>query len=99
MADVKFGIAQFSAPTPAGISKTVKVLSITIGVFILWMNSDQGLIGDETARVLNSLGGLVTALINALAPFFGIDIAPTASVPAKNVDVMDNPQPVKKSKR
>ena len=46
MANVKFGMLQVGKPTPAGINKSVTIVSIVLGVFLLWMNSDQNLIPD-----------------------------------------------------
>ena len=90
MANVKFGMLQIGKPTPAGINKSVTIVSIVLGVFLLWMNSDQNLIPDGAAHVLNSLGGLAISLINALKPFFGVQVSDNASIPAVDVDVMNS---------
>lgn len=89
MANVTFGTSSIGKPTPAGINLWVRVLTVAIGIFLAWMNTN-GLIPEITQDVLNSIGGLLLALINGIAPLFGIDVSPSEKVPASDVTAMDN---------
>jgi len=89
MATVKFGFTHLSKPTPAGLTRAVRIITVIVGVFLAWMNTDN-LIGEAAQHVINSLGGLILGIINGVAPMFGIEIAPTESVPASSVQSMEN---------
>ncbi len=91
MANVTFGVPSISKPTPAGINLWVRVITITIGVFLAWMLTNN-IIPEHAQDVIGAvLGGLLT-LINSLAPLFGIDISSTEQVPIEEVKSMDNPK-------
>ena len=91
MANVTFGVPSINKPTPAGINKWVRVATVVIGIFLGWMNTNN-LIPETSQDVINSLGGLVLAIINGVAPLFGIDISSTEQVPIEEVKSMDNPK-------
>jgi hypothetical protein len=84
MAQVGFGIKHFNLPTPANISRAVTILSVLLPVFLLWVNSDDNLFSEHTAKVINSLGVLIIGLTNAAKPFFGVVIT-QPTVPATDV--------------
>jgi hypothetical protein len=79
-----FGFAHFNKPTPAGVTRAATISSVVLGVFLLWLNSGDNLFSEHTTHALSSLCGLAIALINALKPFFGVDInqpfVPTSQV-------------------
>lgn len=87
MAEVKFGTGQVRNPTPAGINLWVRVFTIVAGIFIGWMQTTN-LIGPLTQGVLSSILGLLLAIVNGLAPLFGVDIT-AASVPTDQVTAIE----------
>lgn len=91
MANVTFGTSSIGKPTPSGINLWVRVITITIGVFLAWMLTNN-IIPENAQDVIGAVLGGVLTLINALAPLFGIDISPSQSVEAKGVTSMDNPK-------
>ncbi len=93
MGSVKFGFTHLNKPTPAGITRSVRVITVILGIFLAWMNTDN-LIPETAQHVINSLGGLILGIINGVAPLFSIDIASTATVPAGQVTSMETPKPV-----
>lgn len=91
MGAVKFGFTHLNRPTPAGLNRTVRVITVVLGIFLAWMNTDN-LIPETAQHIINSLGGLVLGIINGIAPLFGIEIAPNEEVPAKDVTAMETPK-------
>lgn len=91
MANVTFGTSSINKPTPSGLNTGVRAATIVIGIFLAWMNTNN-LIPEATQNVLNSIGGLILALINGLAPLFGINVSEDAKVPVSEVKSMDNPE-------
>jgi hypothetical protein len=86
-----FGFKQINNPTPASLNRWVRVVTVTIGVFLLWMPSaPAGWFNQATQDALVSVLALITALINGLAPLFGVEV--TGSVPAEQVAAIDEPQ-------
>lgn len=91
MANVTFGTGSIGKPTPSGINLWVRVATITIGIFLLWMPSaPSGWFSSATQDGITSLLGLITLMINGLAPLFGIDVPTSGKVPAEEVSAMDN---------
>jgi len=91
MANVTFGTsASIKSPTPSGINLWVRVITISIGVFLAWMLTND-IIPAETQKTVGAILGGILTLINSLAPLFGIEISPTQIVEAKEVTAMDNP--------
>ncbi len=92
MANVSFGTAaSIKAPTPSGINLWVRVITITIGVFLAWMLTNDIIPADIQKNIGAVLGGVLT-LINSLAPLFGIDVNPASKVDADKVTAMENPK-------
>lgn len=91
MANVTFGVPSISKPTPAGINKWVRVATVVIGIFLGWMNTND-LISEATQGIINSLGGLILAIINGVAPLFGINLVENEPINAEDVKSMDNPK-------
>ncbi len=91
MGQVKFGFSHLSKPTPAGITRTVRIVTVVLGIFLAWMNTDT-LIPEHYQHAINSLGGLVLGIINGVAPLFSIDISSTTAVPAGQVTSMETPK-------
>lgn len=87
MAQVKFGTGQVGNPTPAGINLWVRVFTVVAGIFIGWMQTTN-LIGPITQGVLSSILGLLLAIVNGLAPLFGVDIT-SKSVPTEKVTAIE----------
>lgn len=86
-----FGFKQISNPTPAFINRWVRVLTVVIGTFLLWMPSaPAGLFSQGLQDALVSIGGFVMALINGLAPLFGVEIS-SSVVPTEKVTSIDTP--------
>lgn len=91
MANVTFGVPSISKPTPAGINKWVRVATVVIGIFLGWMNTND-LIPENSQDIINSLGGLILAIINGVAPLFGINLSANEQVPQEDIKSMDNPK-------
>ena len=91
MANVTFGVPSISKPTPAGINKWVRVATVVIGIFLGWMNTND-LIPETSQDIINSLGGLILAIINGVAPLFGINLSANEQVPQEDIKSMDNPK-------
>ena len=85
MSNVKFGFKQVARPTPANINRWVRVVTITTAIFMAWM-ATATLIAPHAKDILNQILGLQMALINGLAPLFGVqltvDTVPSAEVAA-----------------
>lgn len=86
MGNIKFGSKQINHPTPASINLWVRVFTVTAGIFILWMPS-SGIVGQHAQDLINSLLGLILALINGLAPLFGVQV--TGKVDAADVTAIE----------
>jgi len=71
---IKFGTSQVSNPTPSNINLWVRVYTVVAGVFLGWMVTSP-LIGPHTQNTISSILGLSLALVNGIAPLFGIDIS------------------------
>lgn len=91
MADVKFNINQWKKPTPRGIERTVKIITVLVAVFGMWL-SHTGLLSVDVKEELAFDAGLITTALHLIAPFFGIDIDDSKKIPAKDIDVMQNKQ-------
>lgn len=91
MADISFGAAQIKNPTPSRINLWVRIYTIVAGTFLGWMVTSP-LIGPHTQNAIGSILGLSMALVNGIAPLFGIDLGNTTRVSAKDVSAMDEPK-------
>jgi hypothetical protein len=91
MANVTFGTSSINKPTPSGINLWVRVITVTIGVFLAWMLTNDIIPADLQKTIGAILGGILT-LINSLAPLFGINVSPDEKVEAKEVTSMDTPK-------
>lgn len=87
MAEIKFGTGQLSNPTPSKINLWVRVFTVAAGVFMGWMATSNQM-GPNTKDLLNSILGLFLALVNGIAPLFGVDIT-SRSVPTDQVTAID----------
>lgn len=89
MADIKFGRAQLSNPTPSKVNLIARVFTVVAGIFLGWMSTNN-LIGPVTQGYIGSIVGLALALVNGLAPLFGVDvnspIVPTSKVKSLDTD-------------
>jgi len=96
MAEIKFGPGQISNPTPSKINLIVRIFNVVSGVFLGWMmTTPNGMIGPTTQAYISSILGLVIALVNGIAPLFGIELD-RKTVPADQVTAMD-PKPADKN--
>lgn len=86
MADVKFGTAQISNPTPSRINLWVRVFTVTVAIFMGWM-ATASVMGPQTKDLLTQVLGLALALSNGLAPLFGVEVS--GRVPADQVTAVD----------
>lgn len=87
---IKFNAKQLKNPTPSNISNIVAVSSVILGIVIGWLGT-QNFIGVHTSTMLQSIGGLILAILNGVKPFFGVQ--PTGDVvPTENVTAMDVPK-------
>lgn len=86
MADVKFGTAQISKPTPANINLAVRIFTVTASIFMAWM-ATANIVGPHTKDILNQILGLLLGLANGLAPLFGVQV--TGNIPAKDVTAVE----------
>lgn len=87
MAEIKFGTKQVSNPTPAGINLWVRIFTIVAGIFLGWMQTTN-LIGPITQNSISSILGLLLAVVNRLAPLFGVDIS-SSTVPIEKVKAIE----------
>ncbi len=88
MATVGFGFGHISLPTPASITTAVRVITVFLAIFVSWMSTND-LIGEHAQSVISAISGLAIALINAIAPLFGIHVSPDTQVPVKDVQSME----------
>lgn len=89
MAEIKFGTAQISNPTPSRVNLIVRIFNVVAGIFLGWMmTTPNGMIGTKTQAYVSSILGLVIALVNGIAPLFGIELD-RKTVPADQVTAMD----------
>jgi hypothetical protein len=89
MAEIKFGTSQINNPTPSRINLIVRIFNVISGVFMGWMmTTPNGMIGTKTQAYISSILGLAIALVNGLAPLFGIELD-RKTVPADQVTAMD----------
>ena len=86
MATIKFGTNQINNPTPKGINLAVRIFTITVGAFLGWMQTNT-LIYGETQAILGSILGLLLAIVNGIAPLFGIETTQSV-IPKKDVTAM-----------
>jgi hypothetical protein len=91
MANIKFGTGQIKNPTPAGINLVVRIFTIAAGIFLGWMQTNN-IINNHLQSILGSILGLLLALVNGIAPLFGIETTHEA-VPKENVTAMTKPEP------
>jgi hypothetical protein len=91
MANVTFGVPSINKPTPSSINLWVRVITVTIGVFLAWMLTNDIIPADLQKTIGAILGGILT-LINSLAPLFGINVSPDQKVEVSEVKAMDNPK-------
>lgn len=91
---IKFGPDQMSKPTPSMVNLWVRVYTVTVGVFLGWMVTSP-LIGPHAQNTISSILGLSLALVNALAPLFGIQINDNQKVQAKDVSAMEDTKQTK----
>ena len=78
-----FGFDQIKNPTPAIVNRRVRVATVVISVSLAWI-STFSLMGPHKKEVISSILGLVLALINGLAPLYGVDVE-SKSVPTQDV--------------
>ena len=88
MAEVKFGAKQISKPTPANVNLAVRVFTVIAGIFMGWMSTND-LIGPNTQGHISSILGLLLALVNGLAPLFGVQIT-SGTVKAEDVTAIQS---------
>lgn len=89
MAEIKFGTSQISNPTPSKVNLIVRIFNVVAGIFLGWMmTTPNGMIGTTTQAYVSSILGLVIALVNGIAPLFGIELD-RKTVPADQVTAMD----------
>lgn len=88
MADVKFGWKQIINPTPAAINRAVRAATVVIAIFMAWM-ATASIMGPHLKDILTQTLGLILALINGLAPLFGVPLG-GQSVPAADVAAVEN---------
>lgn len=86
MANLKFGREQLQNPTPAGINLTVRIFTITAGIFLGWMQTNN-IIETHAQSLISSILGLLLALVNGIAPLFGVETS-QQSIPKDNVTAM-----------
>lgn len=87
MAGIKFGVQEISNPTPSKINLWVRVFTVVAGIFMGWMSTNN-LIGPISQGYIASILGLLLALVNGLAPLFGVQIN-SGSVETKDVTAME----------
>lgn len=93
MANIRFGANQISNPTPSRINLIVRIFNVVAGVFMGWMmTTPNGMIGLKTQGYISSILGLAIALVNGIAPLFGIELD-RKTVPADQVTAMDEKKP------
>jgi Mg2+/citrate symporter len=86
MASIKFGAKQINNPTPRGVILAVRIFTIAAGIFLGWMQTTTFI--DKSAQaVISSVLGLALALVNGIAPLFGVDTTQTV-IPKKDVAAM-----------
>ena len=85
---VKFGTSQLGNPTPSKVNLYVRVFTVVAGVFMGWMSTNN-IIGPITQSYIGSILGLLIGIINAVAPFFGINVS-EPTVPTEQVTSMDS---------
>lgn len=90
MANVSFGLDQRKNPTPSGLNFWVRVFTVSAGVILVWMPTAT-FIPHKVEEVVGSILGVLVALANALAPFFGLDDLGKGKVPISQVTAMDSP--------
>lgn len=83
MAEIKFGWRQIINPTPAILNRGVRVATVIIAIFMAWM-ATASIVGPNTKNIWTQILGLILALINGIAPLFGIPLK-DEPVPAKDV--------------
>lgn len=88
MADVKFGFKQIINPTPAAINRAVRAATVVIATFMAWM-ATASVMGPHIKDILTQILGLILALINGLAPLFGVPLEGNP-VPAADVAAVEN---------
>ena len=88
MAEVKFGWRQIINPTPASLNRAVRAATVIIATFMAWM-ATASVMGVHTKDILNQILGLILALINGLAPLFGVPLD-GGDIPAKDVAAVEN---------
>lgn len=87
---ILFNARQLKNPTPSNITNIVSASSVILGIVIGWLGT-QNFIGVHTSTMLQSIGGLILAILNGLKPFFGVQ--PTGdNVPIENVTAMEPPK-------
>lgn len=86
MAVIKFGTKQINNPTPSGINLVARVLTVVGGIFLGWMQTSN-FIGVYSQATISSILGLLLAIINGIAPLFGVNTTQVA-IPTKDVSAM-----------
>ena len=86
MSDIKFGTKQINNPTPAGINLIVRIFTIVAGVFLGWMQTSP-IIGIHYQAGISSILGLLLAIVNGIAPLFGVNTTQTV-IPKEDVAAM-----------
>lgn len=80
---VKFGTNQISNPTPTKLSRGVLIFTVVASVVVAWIPT-ASFITAASGTVVQSILGLIVALINALKPFFGVQVE-AGIIPTENV--------------
>jgi hypothetical protein len=86
---IKFGLPQVGNPTPSKINLWVRVYTVIASTFLVWMITSP-LIGPHTQNTISSLIGLSLALVNGLAPLFGVQVNDNQNVKASDVTAMED---------
>lgn len=87
MPPIKFGLKQyFGSPTPAGLNRWVRIITVTGTFFIGWMETSN-VIGPDSQRQIGSIIGGFVGLINILAPLWGVQVE--GSIPADKVTAVE----------
>ena len=88
MSTIKFGPRQLRNPTPAKINLGVRIFTIVAGIFLGWMQTDTIInIEAHSKAVTSSILGLLLAIINGIAPLFGVNTTQTI-IPKEDVAAM-----------
>lgn len=88
----KFGVSQFSRPTPASIANFIQVYTVIAAVILAWIGTNAAsFIPLATSGIIQSILGLTIGIANGIKPFFGVSTTAT-QVPISQVQEMEEPK-------